>query len=216
MTAFLGIVFGGFNWARDIASAILQWLLADLRHAAIAALAVLTIGLWWQNSALAEDRGKWRTAAGTWKGAALDWQTAHETTIENVAQRTAQALAADQQRKTRIEAQQRAIIERTDHDYQSRIDAIRADAGRLRQQLDLAQTANGDGGVGAAHLPGSPEPRCRAFGAANCDEFFDRLPELLAAADTNTAKLIELQAYVRGLLALDWTGGAQEKGRYAE
>lgn len=196
----------GFGWLRELASAFLRWLLSDFRHIAITALAVIAFGLWWQSSANAERAQKWYDTAGTWRRAALDWQTAHETLTGNVQRQTAAALAADLDHKERVDAQQRAIIERTDHDYQSRIASIRADAGRLRQQLDLAQAANSESGGSTAGVPGADDARCRAFGAADCDQFFERLPTLLAEADTNTAKLTGLQAYIRDLLAIDWQG----------
>lgn len=209
MTWLLSIVLSGLGWLRNIATAILRWLLSDIRHIAITLLAAIAIVFWFRMSDLAEDRDEWKAASAKWRTATFAWRDAYQHYHADVLRVTAEAEEADRANAARVNREQQTIIERTKDVYESRLADTRAAVRQLRQQLDAANAARSDGGGGPADLSGADEARCRAFGAADCDAFFTALPDILAAAEDNTAKLIALQAFVNALLALDWDGSAR-------
>lgn len=188
------VVSGWWHWASE-----------DLRHVAISILAVALLwnGMGWRTAA--HQRDAEAAAAASWKAKAGEWQAAHGRLVKNIAAKRAAAEAADRANAARVDKEFEAIRQRTADDYEDRLDDTRAALERVRGQL--AQIAAGDPGErGAAAVPAPLTARCRALGAADCDALLAALPDQLAAAEDNTAKLIALQAYVRSMLAIDYLG----------
>ncbi len=143
-----------------------------------------------------------------WRRSSDRWQFAHQQLAGDIQSARNEARARDRANALRVERAQQQAIERTSDAYEVRLADTRAALERLRLELDRAGAAAADSGRGgAADVPGAYTARCQALGATDCDTLLAALPGLLAEAETNTAKLIELQAYVEALLAIDWTGG---------
>ena len=186
--------------------ALLQWILADLRHAVIA---TLLVSAGWQAWEAGEERAG-RIAAETLAkdetARAGRGQTAHRALVVSVNNARRDAREKDAAHAAALARAQEATRERTAREYQAQLADSRLALERLHVRLDAARAAGAAGGGGAADLPDPNAARCRAFGAADCDALFAALPGQLAAAEDNTAKLIGLQDYVRTTLALPWAG----------
>ena len=127
---------------------------------------------------------------------------AHAATAANVRTATAAARAADRANATRVRAAQTGISERSAYDYETRLAAARARAGRLRAQAP-ARAAVGD--RRAAPVPGLS---AAAPGAAPAPGQ-DRLPDPDALIATEQAiQLDALIAWVRAQGAVDPNGAA--------
>ncbi len=218
LLAILGFgkrLWGGFL---DLLGCFLGWLGKDFRHIVITALAVLVLVFWWRMDSLAADRDeiatdrdKWKVAALDWRDATHAWQRAHAQLRGDVAQARIDAAEADRANAARVAAEIEQIRERTADDYENRLADSAAALERLRGQLsgqprDTATTAASGSGGRTEVLPAGYTARCQAFGAASCDALLAALPGQLAAAEDNTSKLISLQDYVRGLIAVDFSG----------
>lgn len=83
--------------------------------------------LWW----LVSSRDSWRDHAKTSDAALV-------TTVQNYRTAADQARKDDAANKARVEAEQRAINERTAHDFETRLADARARADRLRAQPGTA------------------------------------------------------------------------------
>ena len=119
--------------------------------AAVAAAAIL-----W----LVHSRDHWRDEARANATLYQQAQAASAATVANYRAAADQARREDAANLARVEAQQGAINERTQDDFETRIASARASAQRLRQQ---AAAAAGDPGTGgAAAVPGLPAPAGRA------------------------------------------------------
>lgn len=123
---------------------------------------------------------------------ALDAQTAAIVqTVTNVRLAAAEATRQDAANKARVEAEQRAISERTVNDYEARIAAVRERyAGLLRS---TPQTHPGS--AASAPVPG-PGPATGRADGATADQGFP-----LAAREIATEQALQLealQAWVRG------------------
>jgi len=185
------------KWILSILEAVGRWIFEDFRHMVIVVLAFLNVwGYWgWHD---AEDE----VAVLTVKldeeiEAKKAWIAAYQDFIAAVEAQREEARRLDLANKARVDAEQRRTIERTRREYQARLDATAVAAQRLRDQL---AAVGGDGDYGTEDLPSSFTARCRAFGAADCDDLLASLPDILAAAEDNTSKLIGLQEYVRDTL----------------
>lgn len=199
------------SWLRAAAGALLRWLFTDIRHLLLVGLAALALVFLYQREAARGETEDWKVAATKWESATGRWRAAHIKLWTDMMDARAAAADADRRHVARIEAQQTAIIERTKHDYESKLADTRAALRELHRRIDrAAAAADSDGGGAATPVPGRLDARCRAFGAADCDALLAALPHLLAAAEDNTAKLIALQDWAKGLLAIDWTGAAHD------
>lgn len=189
-------------------AALLRWLLADIRHLAIAGLALFALVLWLRLDQVAAARDDWQASSARWQRVAGAWQGAARHIFADVEQARRDAAELDTRNVARVEREMTATIERTANDYQTRLSDRDVALERLRDELARAGAAITGGGGGAEQAV--PEPftaRCRAFGAADCDALLAALPDQLAAAEENTARLIGLQGYVRTILAIDFSGG---------
>jgi hypothetical protein len=84
-----------------------------------------------------------------------DERLAHQATQLNYRNAAEQARQADLANKARVEAEQKAITERTSREYEARIADARATAQRLRDNL---KAAGNPSGPRAAPLPGTGSP----------------------------------------------------------
>lgn len=185
--------------------ALCEWAVSDWRHAAIvvlgAAMLVMTMDL--RHAVGARDKARAEAVAA--RADAAHWRDARNKLAWDTAVARAQAEAADRANRERVAREYNQIIERTAHDYQDRLADTRAALERVRGEY--AKIAAADrGGPGAAAVPPALAARCRAVGAADCDALLAALPDLLAAAESNTGQLIALQDYVRQTLLIDPSG----------
>jgi crotonobetainyl-CoA:carnitine CoA-transferase CaiB-like acyl-CoA transferase len=124
-------------------------------------------------------------------------QAAFATTVANYRAATDQARAADQANVQRVAAENQAINERTEHDFEARLAAARAAAERLRVQSEAAADP---GARPNPSMSGLPAP---AGGAAQIAGK-DRLPPPDALTATEQAiQLDELIKWVRAQAAVD-------------
>ena len=119
-------------------------------------------------------------------------QSALAGTVADYRAAAAQARAADVANLQRAQDQQRAISERTDHDFEARLAGARAAAWRLRGQTASAAADLGSGT--SAPVPGLPDAPGRPRQAAGQDQ----LPPSDALTATEQAiQLDELIKWVR-------------------
>ena len=124
-------------------------------------------------------------------------QAAFATTVANYRAAADQARAADQANANRVAADQRTINERTQHDFEARLAAARADAERLRIQSRAAA----DPRVGGS----TPMPIVSSAAGSPAETAGqDRLPAPDALTATEQAiQLDELIKWVRSQAAVD-------------
>ena len=118
---------------------------------------------------LIHDRNRWKAKTSQYVQLLAGERAAHKATVSNYRLAARQARQADAANIARVEAEQSAINERTSHDYQSRIAAARAAAGRLRGEPGAGA---GSGAGGDAPVPGLSAAAGGAAQAAG----EDRLP----------------------------------------
>lgn len=208
MVAFL-LKLLGFPFR--VIAAVIHWAGEDLRQLAIVMLTLALIIAGWSWHGAASDRDSWKDKSEEWERAAYSWKAAHDTLARDVDAAQREAAEADRAHIADVQQQFQTIIERTADDYQARLADTRAALERVRGDLARvadAETDRSDGG-GAA-VPAPYTARCRALGAADCDALLTALPDRLAAAEDNTAKLIGLQDYTRSMLGIDWDGKAKD------
>ncbi len=168
-----------------------EWLYRIL-GAAIAAAAIL-----W----LIQSRAHWRDVSRANESLFQAEQAAHAATVANYRAAAEQARREDAANLARVEAEQGAINERTQDDFETRIASARASAQRLRQQA--APAAADPGAGGAAAMPGLPVAAGDASEAAR----EDRLPQSDRLIATEQAiQLDELIKWVRAQAAVDNAG----------
>jgi hypothetical protein len=140
----------------------------------------------------------WKKESGRFEKLYLEEQSAFAGTVANGRAAAAAARASDQANAGRVEAEQRAISERTSNDYEAHLAAARALARRLRGQAAIA--AADSGRRGAAPVPGLPAPPGGPAQAAG----EDRLPVSERELATEQAiQLDELIKWVRRQHAVD-------------
>lgn len=124
-------------------------------------------------------------------------QAAFATTVGNYRSAADQARAADQANAARVAAEQSDINERTEHDFEARVAAARADA----QRLQLNSQARADPSAGRdASMPVISTAAARPAETAGQD----RLPAPDALTATEQAiQLDELIKWVRSQAAVD-------------
>ena len=142
------------------------------------------------------DTRHWKKQSASFEQLYHQDQAAFAATVANYRAAAAQARAADQANAARVAADQRTISERTEHDYEARLAAARADARRLRIGTDTAA----DSGAGRnAHVPGLPTPSGSLAQGAGEDRLSS--PDALTATEQaiqldELIKWIEAQAKV--------------------
>jgi len=133
----------------------------------------------------------WKKESASFEQLYRQEQAAFATTVADYRGAATQAHAADESNAERVAVEQRAINERTDHDYEARLAAARAAAQRLRL---AAEAATHPGAGGNAPVPGLPAAAGGSPQAA--DE--DRLPRSDALVATEQAiQLDELIKWIR-------------------
>lgn len=140
---------------------------------------------------LIHDRNRWKAKTSHYAELLAGERAAHAGTVANYRAAADQARRADAANAARVRAEQGAINERTSHDYQSRIAAARAAAGRLRGD-EAAGAAAGAGR--AAPVPGLSAATGTAAEAAGQDRLPH--PERLIATE-QAIQLDELILWVR-------------------
>jgi hypothetical protein len=118
-------------------------------------------------------------------------QAAFATTVAGYRAAATQARDVDQANSARVAADQRAINERTEHDYEARLGAARAAAERLRFQ---SQAAADPGVGGSPPMPGLSATAGSAAQAAREDRLSS--PDTLTATE-QAIQLDELIRWVR-------------------
>lgn len=140
----------------------------------------------------------WRQQSGQFEQLYRQEQAVLAGTVANYRAAAQAARAADKATAERVEAEQRAINERTSNDYEARIADARALAQRLRNQA--AAAAADPGGGGAAAMPGIPA----AAGGLAQGTGEDRLSQADAVTATEQAiQLDELIKWIRAQSAID-------------
>lgn len=152
---------------------------------ALALLAIMLV------LAKTDARRGWASAAA-WERRARDEKAAFQQTVANFRAARAEAERLDALNKARVEADQRAITERTVDDYEARLAAVR---DRYAALVRPVPPRPDQGGRGSAPLPGAgPTPR-RADGPAPQAGL---PPEDALIATEQAIQLEALQAWVRG------------------
>jgi hypothetical protein len=139
----------------------------------------------------------WKKQSASFEQLYRSEQSAFSTTVANYRAAADQARAADEANVKRVAADQAAINQRTEHEFEARIAAARADAQRLRVRAEAAA----DPGAGRdSSMPGLSA----AAGSASQGARQDRLPDTDRELATEQAiQLDELIKWVRAQAAID-------------
>jgi len=152
---------------------------------------------------LVHDRNHWKGTAELRQQQLAQTKAAFDQTVAGYRAAAARARVADAANAARVKAEQSAINERTEDEYQTRIAAARADARRLRD--NQAAAANPRSGR-AASMPGLPTPASGIAQAAS----EDRLSESDRLIATEQAiQLDELIRWVRQQQAVNYVTPAK-------
>lgn len=143
----------------------------------------------------------WKNQSGKFEQLYAQEQSALATTTSNYRAAALEAEASDKANAERAAADQRAINERTDNDYQARLVAAHSLAQRLREQSAGAPADSGSG-------PGAPVPGLSASAGGPAQTAHrDGLPQSDALIATDQAiQLDELVKWVRAQAAVDPNG----------
>lgn len=153
MTFLLNLVFGLGKLVRAGLAALFGWLFADWRHPPLLLFAIgFAAHVFVITPKLREDRDAARAA----HAAEVE---AHNGTIAEFVMATREAERRQAANLTRVASEQAAITGRIEHDYQTKLDALRARhaalaadaAGRLRSAAGAAEVD-----PGAPRSPGLP------------------------------------------------------------
>jgi hypothetical protein len=143
------------------------------------------------------ETSHWKKESASFEQLYRQSETAFAATVANGRAAAEQARAQDKANADRVAAEQRAINERTNNDFEVRLAAARADAQRLRGS---AQAAADPGGRRSSHLPGLSAAARNAAEAPGQD----RLPSEDALTATEQAiQLDELIEWVRAQSRVD-------------
>ena len=144
----------------------------------------------------------WKKQSASFEQLYRQDQAAFATTVANYRVAADQARAADRANAERVAADQRTINERTEHDFEARLAAARADAANIHSWGLRASTqaASDPGGRRSSHLPGLSAASGSSAEAARQD----RLPSEDALTATEQAiQLDELIKWVRAQAEVD-------------
>lgn len=169
----LRLLPGGLGWLLDIARGVLRWVLSDWRHGPLLVCATMWAAhMFLITPNLREERD-------TAKAAHAAEVEAHNGTIADFVMATREAEKRQAANVERVQAKQAAITGRIEHDYQTKLDALRArhaafvaDASR---RLRTGAPQIDPGSPGAAGLPGTGAAAAIAGEAPGSDGFsFER------------------------------------------
>jgi hypothetical protein len=139
----------------------------------------------------------WKKQSASFEQLYQQERSAFATTVADYRSTATQARAADLANAQRVAADQRAINERTEHDYEARLGAARAAAQRLRGPTQAAA----DPGIGGgAPVPGLSAAAGGAAQAAREDGLSS--PDALTATE-QAIQLDELIKWVRQQVRVD-------------
>jgi hypothetical protein len=147
------------------------------------------------------ETGHWKKQSGKFEQLYAGERTAFAATVANYRTAAAQAQAADAANLQRVTQEQRAISERTEDDYQTRIAAARAVAERLRREAAAAAADPGD--RAATAVPGLPAAACGTAESAGQDRLSDA--DRLIATE-QAIQLDELIKWIKAQAAIDTNG----------
>lgn len=150
---------------------------------------------------LIHDRNRWKAKTHQYAELLAGERAAHTGTAANYRAAADRARRADAANAARVRADQAAINERTSHDYETRIAAARAAAGRLRGR-EAARADPGDGR--AAPVPGLSAAAGTIAEAASQDRLHQ--PDRLIATE-QAIQLDELIKWVRAQGRIEVNGG---------
>ncbi|MFN3475328.1 MAG: hypothetical protein ACK4ZW_14900 [Blastomonas sp.] len=190
------------KWIGNLVKAVFAWMLGLIRdypwQAAVIGLALALLLVFRQWGIDHRDLTDQIAAAN---GLIAEEREAHDQTIRNVEQGRKAAAELDRKNAERAKAQAAAVNERTIHELEARTRTYADRADRLRDRIATLEAAAS--GSGTAPVPGDPDATCRAFGAADCDELAARMIDAQGSID----KLIALQAWAKGVAAIDVNAG---------
>ena len=144
----------------------------------------------------------WKKQSASFEQLYRQDQAAFATTVANYRAAADQARAADRANAERVAADQRTINERTEHDFEARLAAARADAANIHSWgLRASTQAASDPGAGRnAYVPGVPSAAGRPAQAAGQNRFS---PEDALTATEQAIQLDELIKWVRRQATVD-------------
>jgi hypothetical protein len=141
----------------------------------------------------------WRKQSASFEQLYRQDQAAFATAVANYRAAATQARAADVANAQRVVADQRNISERTEHDFEARLAAARADAQRMR----IAQAAADPGARRGPPMPSISGGTGGAAEAANQDGL---PPQDALTATEQAIQLEELINWVRAQAKVDPSG----------
>jgi len=141
---------------------------------------------------LVHDRNHWKGTAEIRQQQLAQTRAAFDQTVAGYRAAAAQAHAEDAANVARVKADQSAINERTEDEYQTRIAAARADAQRLRDEQAAAADSSARRGT---PVPSLPAPAQEAAQAASEDGLSD------SDALTATEQAIQLDELIKWIRA---------------
>ncbi|HEU5482166.1 MAG TPA: hypothetical protein VFU80_03605 [Sphingomicrobium sp.] len=147
---------------------------------------------------LIHDRNRWKAKTEDYVELLAAEGASHDATAANYRAAAEQARRQDAENLARVKAEQAAINERTENDFQSRIAAARATAERLRRDAGSAPADRRAGGT--ARVPGLPAAANGASQGAGENGLSDT--ERLIATE-QAIQLDELINWVRRQAAVD-------------
>lgn len=162
---------------------------------------VIGIGCLLLLTLIVQDRNQWKAKAARHAELLAGERAAHAGTLANVRAAVERARLADAANAARARAEQAAINERTRDDYENRIAAARAAAGRLRRPPDAAP---GGAGGGAGQAMSGLSATAQGVAEAAGEDRFPAADRLIATEQA--IQLDELIKWVRAQAALDLEG----------
>ncbi|MCL6683523.1 hypothetical protein [Sphingomonas alba] len=145
---------------------------------------------------LVHDRNRWKAKTENYAEMLAGERAAHAATVANVRAAAEQARALDAANAARVKAEQAAINERTENEFEDRIAAARAAAGGLRA---LSPAASDSRNGGTAPVPGLSIAAKRV--AQDTEEGGLPQPDQLTATE-QAIQLDELIKWVRAQAAV--------------
>jgi signal transduction histidine kinase len=172
----LRLALGGLGWLRDLVAALVRWLFADWRNAP---LLLFAIGFAAHAFLITPELRAERDAAKAAHAAEVE---AHNGTIAEFVMATREAERRQAANVARVEAEQAAITRRIEHDYQTKLVALRARADALAGAVSKRMHGAAPkapkidpGAPGTARLPGAGAATGLAGEAPGSDGFsFER------------------------------------------
>ena len=141
---------------------------------------------------LVQDRNRWKAKTQQYAEQLADERAAHAATVASVRAAADEARNADAANVIRVQSEQATINERSKNDFESRIAAARAAAGRMHEYTEGTAAARSGG---ATPVPGLSAAAARPAQGAGEDGFPD------ADRVTATEQAIQLDELVKWVRA---------------